>query len=187
MAEKAYGRRRRWPLVLGLFLAACLIAAAYLLNGLVINADRTVSPTGEYQVSYNRLTKVITLRQFSTGAVSYEGKCYDPVFLWSPDGKYLAKNISGPDGSRRAEIGDLEHSAVYNTPSKSTIQEMYAETRTQNQNPYECVEILKWLDDSRVMIHFSWPSDTEGENIMGWYVFDFTSYTIDEFDLAVTA
>ncbi|MGI2295026.1 hypothetical protein [Paenibacillus sp. GXUN7292] len=171
--------KRKLLIVFGL-LSVVLVIGSCLFYNLVITANKTISPTKDYQVSYNRLTKTITQQQLSTGIKWYEEECYNPTFFWSSNGKYLARNITSPYGNRRAEISDLEHSTVHTTLTKLDIQEMYEDTRTQNHDNYECVEITKWLDNTHVLIEFSWPSDIPGENIAGWCVYDFSSRTIKE-------
>ncbi len=169
--------KKRRVIIFGL-LGLVLILSVFLSYNFLVTANKTKSPTNEYEAYYNRITKTITLHQLSTGAKWQERECYSPVFLWSPDGKYLARNISSPHGNRRAEIRDLEHSVVYTTLTKSNIQEMYEETRTHNQSTDECIEITKWLDNRHVLLEFLWDSDIPGESITGWCIYDFLSRTI---------
>jgi hypothetical protein len=176
--------KNRKSLVVAGLVVICLIMALCLFYNLVIVGHKSLSPTKEYQVSFNRLSHKITIEQFGTGAKWYEAECYNPTFLWSPNGKYLAENISYPNGNRRAEVWDSEHSSSFNAITKDEIQKGFAETQTQNQDSFECIEITKWLDNRYVTLEFSWPADVPGKNIAGWCVYDFTSHTITKLAVA---
>ena len=176
MANVHTKKRRVTVLVL---LALLLAVGIGLFYNFVIEANKTTSPDGAYQVSYNRLTKVITVRRLGTDIRWYEGECEEPTFLWSPDSRYLARNISGANGIRRAEIMDMERSVSMTTLAKEGIQQQYEQTRTQNQESGECVEIVRWLDNEHVLMEFSWPSDIPGETMSGWCVYDFAAWNIE--------
>lgn len=176
-------KKRKLFMVIGL-IVVCIIVALCLFYNLVITADRTLSPTKEYQVSFNRLSNTVTIERFSTGAKYHTAECYDPEFLWSPDGKYLAVNSSYPNGNRRAYVDGLAHSSTFSTITKEEIQGLFAETQTQNQDSYSCIEITKWLDNRYVILEFSWPADAPGESIVGWCVYDFAARTITELSIA---
>ncbi|MDR1132181.1 MAG: hypothetical protein LBL15_07175 [Oscillospiraceae bacterium] len=179
MTDKAHGKKRGLLIGTGLTVVG-LVAASCLFYRFVITADKTLSPSKDYQASFNRLSNTITVEQLSTGAKRHTAECYDPDFFWSPDSRYLAVNISYANGARRAEIKDLVHNNTSSTLTKSGIQDGFEDTRTHNQDDYACIEITKWLDNRYVIIEFSWPSDTPGENIAGWCVYDCTSRTVTE-------
>jgi hypothetical protein len=181
-------RKQKFIVIIGL-IAVLFVVALCLFYNLVIVSDKSLSPTKEYQVSYNRLSHTITRVQFSTGAKWYEAECYSPEFFWSPDGKYLAANISYPNGNRRLKIWDLEHSVSYTAPTKADIQAAFAETQTQNQDDNAHIEIRDWLHtsfgDSRlVVVDFSWPADEQGKSIVGSCVYDFISRTFSDLTIA---
>ena len=148
---------------------AALLASLFYYH--MIAADMTISPTLEYRVSYNRLTKVITVKQINNGAAeSAEWRIGDvkaPVFLWSPNGKYLAISATDAEGNSRAEIMDLENGSSTWINTLLDI-EISGEEHAQ-------VQIVRWLEDGSVLAEFSYPPDGSGNTAHGTFIFDMSN------------
>lgn len=94
----------------------CILGSALLFEKFGLTTSSSLSPNGEYQVSYNRFSRVITIDDFKAGAeknVGVAGDIYAPRFLWSPDGRYLAISYkSAADGLFQSAIRDFESDTI---------------------------------------------------------------------------
>jgi len=169
--------RRR--IILVTVLCIVLISGICLFYNLVITAKKTVSPNKEYTVTYNRLTKTITLKSLDEGGIVWRLSGHDPAFLWSPNSKLLAVTNTAPVVGRRAEIIDIEHSNSMVLGSKTDIQIMLGQTPTMDDNRIK-TEITKWIDDDSVEIEFYIPPDGIGQMAAGCYTFEISSFSIKE-------
>jgi hypothetical protein len=150
----------------------------------VIFANITISPDKEYIAWYNRISKVVTVGKTTTLTKWHFGNSESPSFLWSPNSEFLAMTFSEANGNRFSEIMDIEHSYNILVPTQSYIQTFNEETQTINKNKNAKVEITKWLDNKHVLVEFSWPSDKPGKTIAGWFNFEFSTYSIKQFNIA---
>jgi hypothetical protein len=126
----------------------------------------------------------ITFENLSDNIKTYTVYGVNPVFLWSPDSKFLAVTYTGTNGQRWTQIEILENSMGMAVPAKSKIQDLYNETKTTDIS-YDnaTITVTEWLDKSHALVKFSWPSDTQGKTISGWLTCEFPSGTIKDFHM----
>ena len=162
-----------------------LVVGICLVYTLVITANKTVSPNNEYMVSYNRLTKTITLKSLAESGVIWRLKGHDPAFLWSPDSKRLAVTNTASVVGHRGEIYDIEHSNSMVFSGKTAMQILLGQTPTTDTDDNRIgTEITKWINNDNVEVNFFLPLDSMGQTAAGQYIFEISSARIKEISLA---
>lgn len=141
---------------------------------------KSLAPNKQYQASYNRYSRIITIKNIADDRKCYLSDYENPGFLWSKNSRFLAINFT--NSSRRAsDIIDLEQSLCCTIPDKLAIQALDSKLKTSdNSLNNTCIEVTKWLDNEHVVIEFSWPADEIGYNISGWFIYNIQSSSIKE-------
>lgn len=162
---------------------AVIVGAVYYINA--TNSSKTISPNGEYTVSYNKFAKIITTLHLQSKVSSYLtasgwNPAKNPDFFWSPDSRYLAIVYSDVQGYKWTEVIDFVNNSGLTIPMKSEIQDLREETRTSDpyNNSNAEVYITEWLDNTHALVKFSWPSDTSVKIISGWYTCVVPSHSV---------
>jgi len=167
-------KKRNHLILLGVLVIA-LVVGIYLFYSLVITANRTTSPDGERWASFNRITNV-TIVENNSGDVQLGwriGGLENPVFLWSPNSRFLAITSTAADGNRRAEIMDTELNNSTMIPTELDIQTI---EKLPDSNPQ--IDGIEWHDNDNVLVQFTYPADEYGQIISGSFLFEFSNYTI---------
>ena len=166
-----------------LLLAVILGCAGAFIYSRHIVVYRTSSPCGNLQVSFNRASGMLSQTGVHRSTtMRQQRQVYNPVFMWSPCGRYLALNYSDywNRHDRRAVIINLA-GTWHITKDRMFIHNRYEETRTPVFVVYERVEIVEWLDSENLLFNFSWPYDsTSGISMYGWFTWHFPTWTITE-------
>jgi hypothetical protein len=172
-------------LIIRILAGLILILGLFIIFAFFIYSNITISPNKEYMAWYNRFSKVVTVEKIDTHTTWSFGDCENPSFLWSPNSKFLAKTFTEDNGNRFSDIMDIEHSYTMLVPTKSAIQEFNKSTQTIVKDKENTkVEITRWLDNKHVLVEFSWPSDKPGIIIAGWFNFEFSTYSIKQFNIS---
>ena len=158
-----------------------IVSIVLLYNGL-FKSNKTLSHDGQYSASYNILTKTITTKNLISGETSHLVCGDNPAFLWSPDSKRLAVTTDNEYGTRWSHVIYFEQHQGIVLPDESEIRTFNNEIEKPNENNHDVTIIVtEWLDDTHVLMKYSWLSDTSGETISGWFTYDLSGRIIEDF------
>ena len=145
------------------------------IDNTILRSHHTVSQDGAFRASYNRLTSIIRVEEIGRNRWWNIGECTDPLLLWSSDGRHLAISATGLDSDssfRMANVMKLEHGSFITVPSMLAVG--------QQQERRAHTEVVRWLDNERVVVEFIIPAEAGLGAQSGWYVFEFQTRTILE-------
>ena len=172
-----------------IFMALVIGCAGAFVYGRHVIMYRATSSCGQLQLTYHRVSQVLTHTSSLSNQTQTRGNIGNPEFIWSPCGRFLAVNSDSSHwGSRRADIIDL-HGTVRIMPDKHFIQERHEEAQMPASTTLNnIIEAEKWLDSENLLFNFSWPyfSAThsgavyESTLMSGWFTFHFPTWTITE-------
>lgn len=165
-------------------LAIVLLVGAGVLVYQNLYANKTRSSTGAYDASYNRFTKILTVRQVGSDLTYHTQYPSEPTFFWSNDGDQLAVYYA----ENRAEVIDLRTSTSRNMPAFDTVNEHLGEWKVVDEGLFQRanMQISAILDRNHVLITFSCPFDETGSEVSGWFVFDHSTHSIKELNAEKT-
>ena len=172
-----------------LFVALVIGCTGAIVYGRRVIMYRAVSSCGQLQVSYHRVTGVFTYSSLLSNQAQNQRALSNPVFIWSPCGRYLAVNSDSSWGVvgrqyRQAEIICPMGIMRGITPAWE-IQERYGEAQVLGSSIHDnIVEVEKWLDSENVLFNFIW-SHFPGpyiyySHVYGWFIWHVPTYTITE-------
>ena len=167
--------------IISLSIVLLFTGALFLLYNFAIVAYRTTSYDNEFRASYNRLTRTITIERLNGDGRWHIGGVESPVFIWSPDSRFLAYTATHSFGSRFASIMDTE----YNNSTHVITDVAWlglSQSADFGETHVDRLEVIEWLDNDTVRAEFSWLNYV-GENISGWFIFELSSYSVIELSL----
>ena len=159
---------------------ALILASMLLLENYGPNANKSISPNKEYQVSYNSISKRVTLRNLKTGLVTFDRIHETEMvsFYWSQDSRYLAVVYELSYGMIWSEIRDMDGIAVGPVYYADGFDGAFDIDNTQ-------FKITKFVNDHSVLVECITGQESGGE-VSKWYVFDIPNNCVTEVHLSIS-
>ena len=140
----------------------------------VLSANKTTSPNREHWVSYNRITKTITVAEANSDLRYYFDDYTNPTFFWSPNSRFLAMTITDESGNRRSKVLDIELNNNTIIPTQLDTQASITEEKSAQ------VVVREWIDNDNIVVNISYYSEERRGTVRGSFVFTLSSYMLNE-------